>query len=70
MSTYKHSAPASAHALETRAVIAGNVNLIRFSEAPARADLVGRHDADRGILVIQPATERPATGARRRWHSV
>ena len=40
---------------ELSAVIAGNVNLLRFSEALARAGLVGRHDADRGVLVIEPA---------------
>lgn len=37
------------------AVIAGSVNLMRFSEAIARAGLVGRHDAVRGVLVIEPA---------------
>lgn len=40
---------------EVPAVIAGSVNLLRFSEALARAGLVGRHDADRGVLVIEPA---------------
>ena len=37
------------------ALIAGSVNLLRFSEALARAGLVGRHDADRGALIIEPA---------------
>ena len=37
------------------ALIAGSVNLLRFSEALARAGLVGRHDADRRMLVIEPA---------------
>lgn len=44
---------ASVH--EVPAVIAGSVNLVRFSEAIARAGLVGRHDAVRGVLVIEPA---------------
>ena len=39
---------------EVPAVIAGNVPLVRLSEALARAGLVGRHDADRGMLVIEP----------------
>jgi len=47
-------APAVAQS-EVPAVIAGSVNLLRFSEAIARAGLVGRHDADRGVLVIEPA---------------
>jgi hypothetical protein len=44
--------------LEVPAVIAGNVNLLHFSEAIARAGLVGRHDADRGVLVIEEAQGR------------
>ena len=44
--------------LEVPAVIAGNVNLLRFSEAIARAGLVGRHDADRGVLVIEEPQAR------------
>jgi hypothetical protein len=42
---------------EVPAVIAGSVNLLRFSEALARAGLIGRHDADRGVLVIEPASQ-------------
>ena len=41
-------------ASEVPAVIAGNVNLLRFTEALARAGLAGRHDAERGVLVIEP----------------
>ncbi|MGC8517385.1 MAG: hypothetical protein ACP5P4_02495 [Steroidobacteraceae bacterium] len=44
-------------ASEVPAVIAGRVNLLKFSEALARAGVVGRHDADRGALVIEPAHE-------------
>jgi len=40
---------------EGPAMIAGSVNLLSFSEALARAGLVDRHDADRGVLVIEPA---------------
>lgn len=47
--------------LEVPAVIAGNVNLLRFAEAIARAGLVGRHDADRGVLVIEEAQGRLRT---------
>ena len=54
MATEKHSAPTEAHT-EVPAVIAGSVNLLKFSEALARAGLIGRHDADRGVLVIEPA---------------
>lgn len=43
---------------EVPAVIAGGVNLLRLSEALARAGLVGRHDPVRGVLVISPAPER------------
>ncbi len=42
-------------ALEVPAVIAGEVNLLKFTEALARVGLVGRHDATRGVLVIEPA---------------
>lgn len=44
--------------LEVPAVIAGSVNLLKFSEALARAGLVGRHDAARGVLMIEPVPER------------
>jgi hypothetical protein len=54
---------------EVPAVIAGSVNLLRFSEALARAGILGRYDADRGVLVIEPAVaplarcvERGGTG--------
>jgi hypothetical protein len=56
MATEKHSAPTEAHT-EVPAVIAGSVNLLKFSEALALAGLIGRHDADRGLLVIEPAQE-------------
>ena len=45
-------------ALEVPAVIAGNVNLVAFSGALAQAGIVGRYDADRGTLVIEPAKAR------------
>ena len=48
------TAPAAAHT-EVPAVIAGNVPLVRLSEALARAGLTARHDGDRGMLVIEPA---------------
>jgi len=54
MATHKNTAPAAAHS-EVPAVIAGSGNLMRFSEAIARAGLVGRHDAGRGVLVIESA---------------
>lgn len=79
MQTCKHFAPATALALEIPAVIAGNVNLMRFSEALARAGIIGRHDADRGVLVIQAAQNADARVGiawyngltpteRRQWH--
>jgi hypothetical protein len=40
---------------EVPALIAGNVPLMNLSEALARAGLTARHDADRGMLVIEPA---------------
>jgi hypothetical protein len=45
-------------ASEVPAVIAGSVNLMRFAQALARAGLVGRHDATRGVLVIEAAPAR------------
>ena len=54
MSAASHRAPAPAHS-EVPAAIAGNVPLVRLSEALARAGLVCRHDADRQMLVIEPA---------------
>ena len=47
-------------ATEVPAAIAGNVNLMAFSGALAQAGIVGRYDADRGILVIEPALAPPA----------
>lgn len=47
-----------ATASEVPAVIAGSVNLMVFSAALAMAGIVGRHDADRGILVIELAQAR------------
>jgi hypothetical protein len=41
-------------AREVPPVIAGSVNLMRCSEALARAGLVGRHGPDRGVIVIEP----------------
>jgi hypothetical protein len=50
--------PLRGDAHDVPAVIAGAVNLMRFfSEALARAGLVGPHDAARGVLVIEPAPE-------------
>lgn len=48
---------------EVPAVIAGSVNLVAFSGALARASIVGRYDADRGVLVLEPAAGR----CRHRW---
>lgn len=48
----------AARALEVPAVIAGRVNLMRFSRALALAGIVARFDAARGILVIEPAPDR------------
>jgi hypothetical protein len=45
-------------ALEVPAAIAGSVNLVAFSGALAQAGIVGRYDADRGILVIEPVRVR------------
>ena len=45
-------------ASEVPAVIAGSVNLLKFSEALARAGIVGRYDSARGVLVIEPVPER------------
>ncbi len=56
MATHKITAPTVAQS-EVPAVIAGNVNLLKFSEALALAGLIGRHDADRSLLVIEPAQE-------------
>jgi hypothetical protein len=41
-------------ALEIAAVITTEVSLLKFSEALARAGLVSRRDAARGVLVIEP----------------
>ena len=46
------------HGGEVPAVIAGKVNLLHFSAALAQAGIVGRFDADRGLLVIEPAEAR------------
>ena len=54
MATHKSTAPAVAQS-EVPAAIAGNVPLVRLSEALARAGLTARHDADRRMLVIEPA---------------
>ena len=53
------TAPAAAHT-EVPAVIAGNVPLVRLSEALARAGLTARHDVDRRMLIIEPAQSQPA----------
>lgn len=45
-------------AIEVPAAIAGNVNLLAFSGALAQAGIIGRYDADRGILVLEPASAR------------
>jgi hypothetical protein len=41
-------------ALEITAVITTEVSFLKFFEALARAGLVGRRDAERGVLVIEP----------------
>ncbi|MHB1870888.1 MAG: hypothetical protein ACYCT1_08545 [Steroidobacteraceae bacterium] len=54
-------APASGgavSAIEVPAAIAGTVNLVAFSGALAQVGIVGRYDADRGILVIEPVRAR------------
>ena len=48
------TAPSAAQS-EVPAAIAGNVPLVRLSEALARSGLTARHDADRGLLVIEAA---------------
>ncbi|MGA8094779.1 MAG: hypothetical protein WB823_11005 [Steroidobacteraceae bacterium] len=48
-----------ARALDVPAIITASVNLLVFTEALARAGLVGRHDAARGALIIEPATPAP-----------
>ena len=64
-----------ARALEVPAVIAPSVNLMRFSEALAMAGLVGRHDSNRGVLVIQAPEADPAESiaadaeAGMRWYN-
>ena len=40
--------------LELPAMIAANVPVLKFSEALARAGLVARRDAARGLMVIEP----------------
>lgn len=57
MATRESTAPAVAYS-EVPAMIAGSVNLMRFSEALARAGIVGRFDPHRGVLVIEPAKAR------------
>ena len=57
------TAPAAAQS-EVPAVIAGNVPLVRLSEALARAGLIGRHDADRGVLVIELVQSQPVAVRR------
>ena len=54
MATHKITAPAVAQS-EVPAAIDGNVPLVRLTEALARSGLTARHDADRGVLVIEPA---------------
>ena len=60
MPTASLPAPAVAQS-EVPAAIAGSVPLVRLSEALARAGLVCRHDADRGLLVIEGAATTRAT---------
>ena len=47
-------APSAAQS-DVPALIAGSVPLVRLTEALARSGLTARHDADRGLLVIEPA---------------
>ena len=54
MPTASLPAPAVAHS-EVPATIAGSVPLVCLSEALARAGLTARHEADRRMLVIEPA---------------
>lgn len=83
MPTASIPAPAAAHsrALDLPAVIAASVPVLKLSEALARAGLVGRHDPDRGVLVIEPASSarvipfpgadpsRQDTGAGIAWYN-
>jgi hypothetical protein len=45
---------AQSPSLELPAAIAADVPFLKFSEALARAGLMGRRDAARGVLVIEP----------------
>ncbi len=63
MATEKSTAPAAAQS-EVPAVIAGNVPMVRLSEALARAGLTARHDADRRMLVIEPVQSQPVAVRR------
>ena len=54
MAIHNPTAPSAAQS-DVPALIAGNVPLVRLSEALARAGLTARHDADRGLLVIEGA---------------
>ena len=49
---------ARADALEVPAVIAGNVDLLRLTNALATAGLVGRFDGSRDVIVIEAAPAR------------
>ena len=62
MATHKITAPSAAQS-EVPAAIAGSVPLVRLSEALARSGLTARHDADRGLLVIEPAATTRAAGS-------
>ena len=54
MAIHKITAPAVAQS-DVPVAIAGNVPLVRLSEALARSGLTARHDAYRGVLMIEPA---------------
>ena len=54
MPTANLPAPSAAQS-DVPALIAGSVPLVRLTEALARSGLTTRHDADRGLLVIEPA---------------
>ncbi len=43
-----------------QAVIAGSVNAVDFFTALDRAGLIGRYDADSGVLTIEPEARNPA----------
>jgi hypothetical protein len=55
---------AAARSLDVPAAISGIVSVVAFSAALAHAGLVGRYDAQRALLVIEPAGSTSALAAR------